>query len=568
MEALHRLGQERFACSIESCKFTSARKDNLRQHRQKIHKRLAELDPSRGPSTLKDDVSEPSQGDDDHAHLPPESSGPWIRATFLHAATAGNLEVLEATFQIGIDIHSTADDESTALHCAARTGQALAVGLLLNRGADMAAKNSKGRSPLQEAILGNQVATVELMIRAGAQQDDLQITGTCIARSGSLAMMQVCIASLDESRRDALEHSVRLAASRLGQVELMSALLLGETTSQKMLRKSGENELNFPWLKYEQHAGKYRAMHYAALQGHLGVIRALVAHGFDVNVTARWRTPLHLAAAAGHTTVVEYLLSLKETVVNCKTWDDQTSLHFAARSGQLEVVRILLKHPEVNINDSDVKERTPLLLAVASGCVELVQLFLEHTEMDIYRRQHGQTPVQLSAFYGHWSIMQALLDHEDKQANVGPPHVPSEKVDLTPSEIMHRILRHADFANVNVYDKCSWNWRYFYGQGLLHMTVRTNEIGAMRMLLYRSDIDVNLLPKYFNWTFRTPLQLALELGHLEAAKLLLQHDKILVNFYAGGKAPLIIAKENQYDDLVGLLIARGARDDATAVQAK
>ncbi|KAJ9507199.1 hypothetical protein QJQ45_004796 [Haematococcus lacustris] len=94
------------------------------------------------------------------------------------------------------------------------------------------------------------------------------------------------------------------------------------------------------------------ALHCAALYGHLGVVRLLLAAGARacaVNPQDN-STPLHDAAASGELELLQLLLgsvagdeSLSRAV-NSQDEDGDTPLHNAARGGHAEVVALLLQH--------------------------------------------------------------------------------------------------------------------------------------------------------------------------------------------------------------------------------
>lgn len=88
--------------------------------------------------------------------------------------------------------------------------------------------------------------------------------------------------------------------------------------------------------------GGHTALHVAAKAGHASVVRQLVARGADVNaVTTTGATALHFAAASGSAEAVKTLLDRgAEVNVREPQWG-QTPLMFAAAAGRTEVVKLL-----------------------------------------------------------------------------------------------------------------------------------------------------------------------------------------------------------------------------------
>ena len=107
-------------------------------------------------------------------------------------------------------------------------------------------------------------------------------------------------------------------------------------------------------------------------------MKVLIDHGADIdNKNEDEKTPFHMAAAAGHTDVVKYLLEVDKTAVNDKDEDDNTALHLAATNKMTNTLEILLE------NGSSVHEKndnfwTPLDCAAAAGAYKCVLKLLEH----------------------------------------------------------------------------------------------------------------------------------------------------------------------------------------------
>ena len=114
----------------------------------------------------------------------------------------------------------------------------------------------------------------------------------------------------------------------------------------------------------------WRALHWAACEGHADVIEVLLKHGANVNAkdNGGW-TALHWAAKLGHADVVEVLLK-HGADVNARDDRGWTALHVA---GNADVAEILLQHgADINAKDNDGK--TALYFAQRNGCSNVVAL--------------------------------------------------------------------------------------------------------------------------------------------------------------------------------------------------
>jgi ankyrin repeat protein len=124
----------------------------------------------------------------------------------------------------------------------------------------------------------------------------------------------------------------------------------------------------------------------AARTGKLGPVKALLAHGADVNAEERkGQTALMWAAAEGHVAVVDALIKA-EADFRTPLRSGFTPFFFAVREGRTEVVLRLLK-AGLDVNDGMRPERssgkgpkrgtTPLILAVENGHLDLAETLLK-----------------------------------------------------------------------------------------------------------------------------------------------------------------------------------------------
>ncbi len=99
------------------------------------------------------------------------------------------------------------------------------------------------------------------------------------------------------------------------------------------------------------------------------------------------RTPLHLAAWAGHLPIVELLLE-KGSDPNAEALDNMVPLAFAAQNGHTTVCSALLS-AKADPNRANSKTgKTPLMTATSKGKLAVVRLLIEGGA-DIMQRNHG-----------------------------------------------------------------------------------------------------------------------------------------------------------------------------------
>ena len=121
------------------------------------------------------------------------------------------------------------------------------------------------------------------------------------------------------------------------------------------------------------------ALHWAAEHGDQDLTARLLKAGANPGAGTRigQHTPLHLAAKAGHASVLRLLVNAKADV-SALTTTGAAPLHFAAASGSSEAVTILLDAgANVNVREPQWGQ-TPLMFAAASGRTEVVKALLAH----------------------------------------------------------------------------------------------------------------------------------------------------------------------------------------------
>jgi hypothetical protein len=118
-------------------------------------------------------------------------------------------------------------------------------------------------------------------------------------------------------------------------------------------------------------------LNYAAQKGYQYVVWKLLSCGINVSGRAgsRGETALHLAAKNGHLSVVRTLLD-GGAKLGDPDYKQRVALHQAAWSGHEGVVRLLL-HKGSEVDPQDELGRTPLYGAAGRGHINVVRLLLE-----------------------------------------------------------------------------------------------------------------------------------------------------------------------------------------------
>ena len=167
-----------------------------------------------------------------------------------------------------------------------------------------------------------------------------------------------------------------------------------------------------------------------------------------------------VAAYAGHTKVVEMLLSDERVNVNQSDNNGNTALMLAAYYGHAKVVEHLLKDQRVEVNENDNSGYSALSIAALTGHASVVQLLLNDKRVNVNSTDNlGYTALMHAATRGHQTVVQLLLCEERVDANLKPvaafkSHTSDEEAVLSPEDVGEA---HVDGAVVTKKESSCWN---------------------------------------------------------------------------------------------------------------
>ena len=235
---------------------------------------------------------------------------------------------------------------------------------LIEHGADVAALDNNGSSPLHLASNNGQVEVAQLLVEHGAD-------ATSPRKDGWTPLHLASQSGYVNVARFLIEHGA-------------------DATAQK------DDE----W--------KWTPLHLASFNGHVEVIRFLVEHGADVTAQLKdgW-TPLHLASLNRQVEVARYLV-VHGADASAKDDDGWTPLHLASSCGPVEVVRFLVEHgADVAVQNKD--GRTPLHVASQTGQVKVAQFLIEHGADMTAQDKNGCNPLHLAVRGGSVMAVEFLV---------------------------------------------------------------------------------------------------------------------------------------------------------------
>ena len=182
-------------------------------------------------------------------------------AKLCESVRAGDLLGVRAALAGGADLKATDYDKRTPLHLAASEGRAILATFLIDKGADVNAKDRGASSALDDAEREGHADVISILRAAGAIDLD----------ASSRRPDEWGVAAPKRERRRRPSMAAQLGdAARAGDLQaLNAAILMGADVNAR------DHDQRTP-------------LHLAAVEGHAEVVRALVKNGADVYQLDRW----------------------------------------------------------------------------------------------------------------------------------------------------------------------------------------------------------------------------------------------------------------------------------------
>ena len=320
------------------------------------------------------------------------------------------------------------ESQELSIHQAATTGNIKAVKQHLDAGADVNAKDDKGRTPLDHLQGGDRDRLADLfphnrrkrtetaaLLRkhGGMTVEELKAGMTPLhaaAGKGLKEIVELLIAegadvnAKDDKGRTPLDLATRLTS--------WSHVRRKRTETAALLRKHGGK--TGEWLK----AGE--SIHIAARVGHIEAVKHHLAAGTDVNAKDEdGKTPLDHAEAEWEGDVDEVNAARNEVADllrkhGGKTTRPNISIHDAAgargRRGNIEAVKQHLA-AGTDVDARDKEDKTPLKHAAYRGYKEIVELLIAKGADVNAKDEDGRTALD----WAHGETAELLRNHGGKR---------------------------------------------------------------------------------------------------------------------------------------------------------
>eukprot|EP00210_Caulerpa_lentillifera_P006975 g6670.t1 len=265
--------------------------------------------------------------------------------------------------------------------------------------------------------------------------------------------------------------------------------------------------------------GRHTPLISACSIGFLEAVKLLIEHGADINIqTPTGVTCLFLAAKKQHTSVVSYLLEIKDWVVNeTDETDGCTLLHHVVCSNDPELTTNLIRKG-ANIDAKNQSGETPVFLATKHNCadslkalmeagasfnlsaqeadialheaivknnIEMTKLLLNNgVDSDQTSSDKGFTPLMRACFNGRVEVIKLLIE--------GGADLEATTSDGLTCLLVAAINKHTEVVHYLVeQDNCPINATTQNGYSALHHIVLWDDLDTTSLLIKKeADLDV------------------------------------------------------------------------------
>jgi len=315
-----------------------------------------------------------------------------------HLADLGHDPKMDVTIMVAHDQHlrnqlleARTNSGETALVLAAQQGNAKALKILIDSGANLDALTKDGKTALDCAAAAGFMEICKLLIDYGAD----------VKKSKEFCRLQRLRRQVQHQQAE----SVKSFASeeRATLTPLMVAAAAGDVAATMECLTSGAD------IEETSVDTGETAFMLAASNGHCEILHILLSNGANIDATnAKGWTTLMLCARSGNVKVVD-LLTSRGADVNHASPDRWTALAEASCRGNVPIMKLLLEC-KADTETPSMHDWTPLMHAAFRGDLEAVSLLLEAgADMNIIS-PHDETALLLAAAGKHRKICHMLLD--------------------------------------------------------------------------------------------------------------------------------------------------------------
>lgn len=306
---------------------------------------------------------------------------------FMTAIKEGKIHLMKYLLEKGADINAKNDYGDTALLRAVDEDNLEALKFLLKKGVDINCKNNEGYNPILSAAARGQLEMMKYLLKNGFTLKDKTNRGSTplivAAEGNNLNIIKFIIKEYVKTNKiDINERNYN------GETALMSAARIG-LGRIKVVKYLAQNGADLTLIDNEGQT----ALMLAARYDNPEIVEYLLENNADIN-----ELDIILSSCVGLIDRVKYLVEKENQDINAADKNGRTPLIGAANYNKIEVVKYLLeKGANTEAKDEDKDGKTALIIAADWGHLEMVKMLVEN-KADINARDNmGKTAIMYAA---------------------------------------------------------------------------------------------------------------------------------------------------------------------------
>ncbi|MDR2133475.1 MAG: ankyrin repeat domain-containing protein, partial [Treponema sp.] len=436
---------------------------------------------------------------------------------------------------LGADVNALDNENQSPLGISAEKGDPGVAGVLVGGGADIHLPAGNGTSPAQTGIGLGGAFLQSLLSPASIESADpagntiLHMAGGAGNTGAAKSILAVSDKTVEKKNRDG-SNPLDLALSRPDSIDHM------ETAAELILAGAYSGNPIYPYLAPAARSANYNIrradglapLHYAAREGHGGLVAFLVREKADVNIkNTSGSTPLHEAARSGKLGIMETLLE-HGADIDARDAKGNTALHIGIPPANHRDAVTLLLSKGANPNLRDEHGDSPLHIAITlNRNLDVIQTLLGGGADVSIRNIDGKTPLYLAVQENRAEYIPLLLSYNSDI-------FAADNSGITPAD---RAMQDRSAALACLITPETVHQSDSAGNTLLHGAVKNRTGPEIAGLI----LDQKALVNARNKEGDTALHLAVRLDQKENGELLISRGADIFAPNSNGESPLYLA---------------------------